>query len=244
VDRCARIAKYTRAGFILCSGDYYNLLSSERGATYIHAGSFPLKGLTEKTDIYLRSVGKIDSKNYLDSLLSSVNTKRAELNGFTTIGRKLTVSELQNLHPDSPKPFVARELLNLPRCPYSAIAFFEERKKAPQKTDKEYFDNTFLGYIVEWNLYFSSYSIKSSSITITAKATSDDIGNHVILELPRFSHEIVRLLQADQPFKARGVLMLIYMGWPWLDYVDLEFLSVKENPPSTKSDASKGFFRR
>ena len=248
VDRCARIAKLGRSGFILCSGSYHALLSTESKAQYLHVGDFFLKGLSKSSVIYLRNIGGPDSKEYLQTLLLSANTSKFEFDGFKQTGRKLTVSQIRDSNSDKAKPFLARELLNLPRCPYSAVDFFAARKEFAQNVDKEFFDTRFLGYIVEWVLNFGSYSNSNGHILVFGQPTDKYSSNHVVLHLPIFSREIVQLFQEGQQFNVRGVLVSMQSQSAWLDYVDIEFLSskvaTKATPAETKLNSSKGFFRR
>ena len=223
VDRCARIAKLCKAGSIICSGDYFQGMTKVEAATYSSFGSVYLKGLKDPCEIYFRTLTKLDSKEYLRPLLYSVNDGRNKLDGFLQIGRKLTVADIQETISKDVKPFLARELLNLPKCPLSSKNFFSERKAADQKED---FDRLFRGYVVEWELSFRNFTVENGSITLFT-STFDSALDTVVITLPSFCLDIAKRLHKDQQIKVRGCIQYVYSSTPFLNYVDLETFSLK-----------------
>jgi hypothetical protein len=117
VDRCARIAKYASAGTVICTGEYRNQLGNP--AAYVSIGSVPLRGFRNPEELFARSLVEVDSEEYLKPLISTVNEEGRRVQGYRSVGRKLTTAFVRELGGGRVRPFLARELLNIPKLPYS-----------------------------------------------------------------------------------------------------------------------------
>ncbi len=220
VDRCARIAKLGQAGTLLCSGFYRDQLTAT--AEYTYVGDFALKGLKDRCAIHYAAIHTIDSAKYLEPLLENVNQTRNSLDGFTRVGRILTSSDIREPLTGKARPYMARELLSLPRCPFAAQPFFAEREKAQSKDD---FDTLYLGYVVEWELYFQHSRSEYGALSVSAGAHPKEyLKGSVFLDLPLFSLEVVKLLKPEQVVRVRGVIQYWYLNTVSLNYVELELV--------------------
>jgi len=214
VDRCARIAKYAGAGMVICTGEYRNQLGNP--AAYLSMGSFALRGFRNPEELFARWLVKVDSEEYLKPLLGAMNEEASRIQGYRVVGRKLTTEFVREFGAGRVRPFLARELLNIPKLPYSPREFADVVRRAVNVEEKEH---EFIGYFVEWEGTFESFTRDKSGIDLTL-----EVGTPfpVILVLPLSNLEIVKALQKGQRLRARGVIHNIVFRIIWLNYVDLE----------------------
>ena len=224
VDRCARIAKYAGAGTIICSGDYRNQVDNP--ASYVSAGSFTLRGFRDPEELFARSLVVVDSEKYLKSLINMLNEEGQRVQGYRFVGRKLTSEYVREFSVGGVRPFLARELLNVPKLPYSPAAFDEITRGTGSLTEKEH---EFLGYFVEWEGAFESFTRESSEITANLKIGIFPAYFRLTLRLPLNNLDLVKALRERQRLRARGIIQDIYMGNITLNYVDLEIVPESGN---------------
>ena len=146
VDRCARIAKLAGPRTALCSSAYRGQVANPN--EYISVGAFSLRGFNEPANLFIRSLVPLDSEAYVQPLLSAANNTSSVVEGYRTVGRRLTTEYIRNFRPGRVRPFLVRELINVPKLPYSAAEFVKLLGAADASAEKE---KEFYGYLVEWD---------------------------------------------------------------------------------------------
>jgi class 3 adenylate cyclase len=224
VDRCARIAKYAGAGTAICTGEYRNQLGNL--AAYVSMGSVALRGFRNPEELFARWLVEVDSEEYLKPLISAVNEESLRVQGYRFVGRKLTTEFVREFGGGRVRPFLARELLNIPKLPYSPTEFADVMRGAVNVEEKE---REFLGYFVEWEGTFESFTRDSSEIDLRLQLRSPssftDSYFLIVLLLPLSNLEIVDALRKGQRLRARGVIHDIQFHIITLNYVDLEIIA-------------------
>jgi len=217
VDRCARISKLAQPGTVLCSHSYYESLSENKGS-YIEVSTVALKGLSEPCTIYAKCLVRPEAESYLEPILAALNAFTHQNDGFKQKGRTLTSTDLSVTPGSDARPFLARELLNLPKCPYSIAAL---RKASKEAGRKDRFKRLFLGYIVEGTGRYSIYQRILGSLLLIVK-TCDEKFELVTLQLPASCLEVVESLGSNQLLRFRGVLSSYEETYISINYVELE----------------------
>jgi len=169
---------------------------------------------------------QVDGEKYLEPLLNAVNKESGRHQGYRTVGRKLT-SEFVRAFVDCPaRPFLARELLNIPRLPYSPKELSDVVRGSNNAEEKE---KEFIGYLVEREGTFNEYKRRDSYImlTMTINSGTGFSGRYDFLAafLPGSWLEIVEGLYKGQRIRARGAIQDFLLGSVYLNYVDLELLA-------------------
>jgi len=199
VDRCARIAKYCKPGVTLCSGDYVCGVGNK--SFFYPLGSFSLKGLPDPEPIFLRKPQPFPpSKEYLEPLLAALNAPANQWRGFRYATRPYTPASfsLPTQHVFA-RPFLLRELLTLPRLPYS----FQEFRVMIKNLDGDS-RNQYLGYYVEWEAPFEGL-IRPGSVLIAHLFEEST----VYLSLVSDMTEVVQKIKKKARVKFCGVIMKI-----------------------------------
>lgn len=217
VDRCARIAKYAGVGTVICTAEYRNQLGNSAG--YVSMGSFALRGFREPEELFARWLVEVDSEEYLKPLVNAVNSEGPHVEGYRFVGRKLTTQFVREFSEYSVRPFLARELLNVPKLLYSPSELYEVTQATANPTEKEH---EFYGYFVEWDGTFESFTRGSFEITLMLCIGTFASYHHLILHLPLGYLELVKSLEKGQSLRARGIIQAIFVGSITLNYVDLE----------------------
>jgi class 3 adenylate cyclase len=220
VDRCARIGKYAGAGTVICTGEYRNQLGNPAG--YVSMGRFALRGFPTPEELFARSLVQVDSGEYLKPLVSAVNNEAPRIQGYRFVGRKLTTEFIREFGEGRVRPFLARELLNVPQLPYSLQEFHEVTSKAGNLTEKEH---EFFGYFVEWEGTFETFTRDTFEISLLLKIGSFPSYHGLQLLLPLTYLESVKVLQKGQRLRARGIIADIQLGLITLNYVDLDIVA-------------------
>ena len=216
VDRCARVAKYASAGTILCTEDYRRQLNDP--TPYTAMGEFPLRGLPRPTALFLRSLTEVDVQKYLEPIMQTVNQASAGFEGFRFVARKLTTHFIREFGEAKVRPFLARELLNVPKVPYSPNEF-QKITGGPGNDENE---QAFFGYLVEWEGTVEGFKRGSHELTLRLQIGSFPNYWEVRLLLPLTYLELVRLLPKGRRLRARGVIDDIFAGVITLNYVDID----------------------
>jgi class 3 adenylate cyclase len=215
VDRCARIAKYCKPGVTLCSGDYVRGVGNE--SFFYPLGSFSLKGLPDPEAIFVRKPQPSPpSKEYLEPLLAALNAPANQWTGFRFATRAYTPASfsLTTQHGVA-RPFLLRELLTLPRLPYS----FQEFGVMIKDLDEDS-RNRYLGYYVEWEASFDSFTRRST--VLTAYLRQDSLSLLILtLSLVSDMYEIVQKIKKNARVKFCGVIMRLGGLSIDLDYVEI-----------------------
>jgi class 3 adenylate cyclase len=224
VDRCARIAKYAGAGTVICTGEYRNQLGNP--AAYVSIGSVALRGFRNPEELFARSLVEVDSDEYLKPLISMVNEEGLRVQGYRLVGRKLTTEFVREFGGGRARPFLARELLNTPKLPYSPTEFADVMRGAANVEEKEH---EFFGYFLEWEGTFESFTRNNFEISLCLQlrspATSTDSYFLILLLLPLCNLKIINVLRKGQRLRARGVIQGIQFRIITLNYVDLEIVA-------------------
>ena len=211
VDRCARMAKYCKPGVTLCSGDYVYGVGNE--SFFYPLGSFSLKGLPDPEPIFLRKPQPFPpSKEYFEPLLAALNAPANQWTGFRYATRAYTPTSFSlRTQNDFARPFLLRELLTLPRLPYS----FQEFRVMIKNLDGDS-RNQYLGYYVEWEASFEGL-IRQGSV-LTAHLFEEST---VYLSLVSDMTEVVQKIKKKARVKFCGVIMKIGPMSIDLDYVEI-----------------------
>lgn len=215
VDRCARIAKLAGAGAVLCSSAYSAQLTDS--SPYCSAIKIKLKGFEEAVEILLRlPPNREDSDEYLKPLIQKLNAQ--EQSGYRYVFRKFDKDFFTFSSNSSVRPFLVRELLNVPKLHMSLSAFKDYHQSLENRRDAE----DYLGFLVEWQGKFVSYDKKSDYIEVKVVEKFGDL-HEVDLQLMPTMLEVVRTLRKSQEIRFRGILVEA-LGWWVVNYVDLEIL--------------------
>ena len=146
------------------------------------------------------------------------------MEGYRNVGRRLTTEYLRNFGSGLVRPFLARELLNVPKLAYSAEEF-SKLLYAASALEMKY--KEFYGYFVEWDCVFDGFSRNNHDITINAGIIGEPspMYNSLTLRLPLTYSEIIRSLKKGQRLHVRGVIEDIHLTIT-LNYVDLTLFDV------------------
>ena len=216
VDRCARIAKLTGPSVILCSEDYLGKVKDP--SQYTSAGEFFLKGISEPCKLYFRSLNETDVTKYLEPLFSTVNSERNALSGYRSIGRKLTTDRVRDFDQEADvRPFLVRELLNIPRWPH---AVDDLRRQYDDADDKDAFRQTVRGHLVEWDANFSKWNRQGSSIEVELQPMSGK--GLILVSVTANFKEALTTIAKDRKVRVRGVITNLRSSVVWLNYADLQ----------------------
>jgi class 3 adenylate cyclase len=199
VDRCARIAKLVSAGSVLTTRDYVAQITNP--SDYIVVGQFSLKGVPGLQELFVRSIVDANAEEYLAPLLTILNSQARNLAGYRFTGRTFSVSDLRNFGGTPARPFIARELLNVPRLPLTLPQLAAVLSDASYSTEKEL---EFYGYFVEWTASFESFERGERDITVTLRDPEAVIYSRIKLLLPLNYLEIAKQLTKGQTIRARG----------------------------------------
>jgi class 3 adenylate cyclase len=222
VDRCARIAKLAGPRTVLCSNAYRENVANPD--EYISVGNFSLHGFPSPQNLFIRSLVPVDSEAYAKPLLDAANQSSSAMEGYRSVGRRLTTEYIRNFGPGRARPFLARELLNVPKLPYSAEEF-SKLLYAASASEMKY--KEFYGYLVEWDCEFQDFNRNSSDITLNANIIGNPspMYNRLTLRLPLNNSEIVRSIRKGQRLHVRGIIEDAFLGIT-LNYIDLAMLDV------------------
>ena len=226
VDRCARIAKYVRAGWVICTFEYRNQLDDP--ANYFPMGTHPQRGFPKPIELFARSIVNVESENYLKPLVSMLNEISLRYQGYRYVSREFTGDFLRSSGEGEVRPFLARELLNVPKLPYSPKQFEEILCNANNRKEK---GREFLGYFIEWEGKVSSYNLEYNKIVLILDFNEGLLLLHsLFLHLPLTYFEIVKTLRKGQRLRARGIIFEIFIGTIQLNYVDFEITEETAEP--------------
>jgi class 3 adenylate cyclase len=218
VDRCARIAKHAGTDTVICTFEYLNQLDDP--ANYVPMGPFSLRGFPKLIELFARSIVNVESENYLKPLVSMVNETTKHDQGYRFVSREFTPEFLRSYGERDVRPFIARELLNVPKLPYSPKQFQEILLSADNRNKKE---REFVGYFVEWEGKVKGVEVNDYDIWLTLVINEDSWDyKNLVLTLPLTYLEIVKALGKGQHLRARGIICKIMFGTIMLNYVDFK----------------------
>jgi hypothetical protein len=183
-------------------------------------GKFALRGFPEPEELFARSLIDVDSEEYLKPLVAAANAEASRGQGYKVVSRKVTGEFFREFGEGSARPFLARELLNVPKLPYSPKAVVVRGAANANEKEREFF-----GYFVEWEGTFDGYTRHPYGIDLTVRLGSpnlDDLYHVLSLSLPHTNLETVKTLRKGQQLRARGVINDIFSVVIKLNYVDLE----------------------
>lgn len=220
VDRCARIAKLANAGTVLISEAYFQQVP-DASSKYVTIGSFSVKGLSEPVKLYFRPLSSEAPEKYTEPLLRSLNGSDGEYQGYRIVSRKFQPHYFCELPKGDARPFLLRELLNVPRLPLTPQQF-QEKMKIPNALDMV---SQYYGYLVEWTGEFKSYKRSRDEIEVTVNINKDGWYNEASLCLVPDMLEVVRSLTPGDKLSFRGIITRIFITI-YLNYV--EILSIEK----------------
>ncbi len=217
VDRCARIISLATEAIVLASADYVAALA-ERG-TYLRLGDFRLKGLDGAVSIHIAK-GDLtrDTDAYLAGVVRQLNVDIGRRDSFRSVGRRFTSADfaIATIRDSSPKPFLLRELLVLPRLPHTLLEFLG--LLADDRT--QVLD--YIGHVVEWSGIVSMIDIHDDRISLSVRPRKEDLQiMSAFLWLPIYAKDALRDIPKDAAISFRGVLIGVSAGTPKVDYAEI-----------------------
>jgi hypothetical protein len=214
VDRCARILERCRPGLTLYGAGFYK--STANKSRFHSAGRFKLRGFPEPEELFFREPDtSVHPAGYLQPLLETLNGESAQRRGYRYVPRVFCQEDITSWAGRA-RPFLLRELLNVPALPWSYQEFAEKVWSAAN--EEEMFD--YYGMLVDWEGEFHKYSRSESEITVWVH-TKEPKGPTAFLSLPLFMFDVVRLLSKGDRMKFRGILSRIDINAIELNYVDV-----------------------
>jgi class 3 adenylate cyclase len=222
VDRCARIGKFAVAGSVLASLDYVKEIPEPR--CYISAGNFYMKGFVEPQGICLRiEAGKENEIEYYRPLLKTLNNRKIDRSGYRYVMREFTPEFFKVEENSLTRPFMLRELLNVPKLPYSFEDFQKHVKDLNNAEDA--FD--YYGSLVEWRGIYNGYHRQDGWIQAFVYGNDRMLTPVVCLMLVPSMFEVVRTIPQNAEIGFRRIIKKIESLWIWVNYVDIEFMEEK-----------------
>jgi class 3 adenylate cyclase len=214
VDRCARIAKYCKPGVTLCSGAYVEKVGNS--SAFYSLGSFSLKGFRDPQPIFVRKPQPFPpSEEYLNPLLEALNAPTNQWTGIRLSTRAYTPASFAlNTKQLYARPFLLRELLTLPRLPYSFRQFCDLLEKLDNDSR-----NTWIGYYVEWEAVFREWSRERGMLAAFLSNDPSGLRSLTLFLVPEM-YEIVTKIKKGARVQVRGVIIDLSLT-VFLDYVDL-----------------------
>ena len=219
VDRCARLLQLSLPGANLCSEAFVE--ASSHRTRYSGAGSFSIKGFSEPQRIFFRlHPPSAESERFLEPLLRTLNKNNATIASYRHVPRVLKPADF-SAYDGSARPFLLRELLNVPKLPMSHRDFTDRIESALNKDElREY-----CGTLIEWELPFGGYNQLDNGDIQAYLHPEDHRGLTVMAELPPFMLQAVRALHKSQKTRLRGIISGVPGITIDLNYVDLELYS-------------------
>ena len=226
VDRCARLAKMAGPGVTLSNASYA-AEANNREAVYLSLGKFKLKGFADVQEVFLRAYNSAEAPdNYHQPLLDLLNSSASSDTGYRYIARKFSPAYFRDLKGYIARPFLLRELLNVPKLPFSASQFYKHLQSLnAQKADHDYY-----GMLVEWEVSFGSMS-NFSDHDLTGYCFDEETDWHISLHMPSSMLEVVRLFKRREKIVVRGIIQDFNVGIT-LNYVDIALPEDKAPAPS------------
>lgn len=217
VDRCARIARLAMSGCLVCSSDYLGLVQVKD--KYVEGGIFTPKGFESPVKLFVRSLIEVDSSVYLQPLMAALRENSLENYGYRYTSRQVTPAQITTMTSSIARPFLARELLNVPRLPLNLEQLTQAREIA---ADKRAFQRDLVGYFVEWEGAITKIERRDDYIHLDLKVPGDywDVG----VTLPLTYWEVLKTLRIGGFLRVRGVIER-YSSGVWLNYADVQVVS-------------------
>ncbi len=219
VDRCSRIAKLAGPGVVLCSSDYWRVIGDKE--KYISVGQIKLKSFREPQALYMRPLSSEVPDTYWEPLIKAIDESNKNRASYKYIPRKFSADFFKSLSESAARPFIASELLNVPKLPFS-----------PQQFEKILLDSDdtlstvaeYYGYLVEWTGIFNKYKREETYLSVLLDIEGNKRYSEMNLKLPYTMLEIVKEFKKGQHIKVRGILERFFFSF-YLNYVDLQLLN-------------------
>jgi class 3 adenylate cyclase len=217
VDRAARIAHLATAGTTLASKEFVNALPKDH--VYQRLGTFPLKGIPQEQEVFMRGGEFAARRQYIDAILRTLNDERALLPRFRFSARKFTLADFappERLHGH---PFLVRELLNLPLMHHTFESFWRLLQS------KEGEARELIGHIVEWDARVESVAFGDHCTLSIIGKSGRAMAEAATVMCPREMTDVLRQLKAGDQIRLRAVLVSINGPMATLDYADVQQLA-------------------
>lgn len=220
VDRCARLAKLAAPGAVLASRSY---AAEVKDITeYLSLGQFKLKGFAEPQGVFLRP---LDSdavpEDYHGPLLKDL--KHGLRTGYRYVSRKFTPSYFRENKSFFARPFLLRELLNVPKLPFTAAELYKHLRTLKRAGDAlDYY-----GTLVEWEIVYGQFN-NFSDEEVMGYCYDEETDWHVSLQLPAAMLDVMNLFKRGDKIRVRGIIHKIDGIGITLNYVDVAL--PEENP--------------
>jgi class 3 adenylate cyclase len=219
VDRCARILDLACPGLPLFGEGFVE--SSSKKSEFHFAVTFRPKGFPMPEKVFIKAPAPFaGAQAYLAPLIATLNNDNTDRHGYRYAAKIFSESDFSRLSGEA-RPFLLRELFNVPKLPFS-FPQFNERVKAVSNEEELY---DFYGMLVEWECVFGSYArIGNDHIIVFAEGEEHCMLN-IHLKLPALMFDVVRLFKKDSRINCRGIIQVLNSSWVDLNYVDFDLSS-------------------
>jgi hypothetical protein len=217
VDRAARLAHLATAATTLASKEFVNALPAPHA--YQLLGTFPLKGIPQQQEIFIRCGESVPRRQYMNAILRTLNDERVLLPRFRFIPRKFTLADFEPAERFYGHPFLVRELLNLPLMHHT----FESFWKLFQSKEGE--ARELIGHIVEWDARVESVAFGDYCTLSIIGKSGRLLAEAATVMCPREMSDVLRQLKAGDQIRVRAVLTSTNGPMPTLDYADIQLLA-------------------
>ena len=216
VDRCSRIAKLAGSSSALCSSDY--LRAVQKKELYYLAGECNIKGFKELQKIYIRPLATGIPDSYQAPLIKALEKSTEDRSGYKYIPRQFSASFFRSLVKSDARPFIAAELLNVPKLPLSPQQLEKIIKEADDGLSKA---AEFYGYFVEWKGIYNKYKRENGYLSVTLDIEGNKFYKEIELKLPNTMLEIIKDLKKGQQLRFRGIIEQFFFTF-YLNYVEIQ----------------------
>jgi class 3 adenylate cyclase len=213
VDRAARIAKFASSGTVLASDAFVKALPDSN--RYASLGAFPMKGLPEAQELYLRQPDPAAAGPFVEDIVKTLNEQNLKPH-FRYVPRPFTAADFEWKRRRRAHPFLVRELLNLPLLPHTIEAFLKLCETQREQMAE------FIGHIVEWDAYFHSATYERSLDYFFGSIGAGPDDASVLVAFTTEMADTLSQIKANDRVRVRAVLVAVGPVLPWLDYADIQ----------------------
>ena len=215
VDRCARLLEKSQQGVVLCSSSLFEASSNKD--SFHSAGKFGLKGLPQPEEIFFWfGNSTIEPESYLGPLIKILNAEKNQQPGYRYISRVFSTNDFKMPKSDA-RPFLIRELLNVPKLPFSYAEFRKLLKTVKNNDDL----TMYYGMFVEWEAIFYAYDRIHDDLILAHLYPEDHDGRNIIVHMPLFMVDVLREFSEGDKLHLRGIISEIGGLAIHINYADI-----------------------
>lgn len=138
--------------------------------------------------------------------------------GYRYVSRAFSQEDFVSIKGTTARPFLGRELLNVPKIPFSCSEFLTRCERS--ENEEALFG--YYGMLVEWEAKFSSYRRNADGSILAFLKGQDTQMLSIMMELPGFMYDVVRLFSKGDTLWFRGIICGINSLTVDLNYVDIQ----------------------